>query len=684
MEIHQPASLSGSGVDSLNGLTGDITLAQGSNITITPSGNTLTIASTGGSSLTLQTNGTPNGSQTLLNLKAGTNMTLTDDGVGGVTFDATGGGGTNYWTASGNDIHNNNIGSVGIGQTTPLAQLHVTAFPMPSSFTASLAGIATSGYSFGHGNISYNLYSEDSTKPLFSEAVSTTFTEPASSTYDPQNPTSCAFNPSGGGYTASGYDFNYTIYALYIGQTAISVGSVTTGGTGTDPNDGSTYNVDVSWTAPTGPAPDAYLVQCNGFNPNSSLYQVIGGTSFSDTNTGWVSSPNPSSYTTIKYQVSLTWSGAASPVDNYVLYDTTDGTSVSVGNVTSATDDAAWAGGVPTVTPTASSIVEQLDGSKVVWNGVSYVLPSSIGSGVFLKTDGVGNMLWGSVNPGDIPATSDQILYGAGGNVGQSQYLEYSLSSGEPKMSVGSNGAALITTFNVAGDFQYGGFLADSTGSGTQNNFNVDGYSVLRFGNTSTTYTGFTSRGGQLKAKVLYVINAGTTVTLANESSSSSANARIITGSGTDLVLFANQVATLLYSSNATRWVVQNVSSIFQNQTGILSSTTGINGKTVTNTNLYTVPSGRTAIITGYVVRCSAASSITVGASAGIGNSGGTNNIVASQAMTALLTTSDLYVWNIQGGSKTVAAGSSVFFNLGTAATGTSQTLIVELIGYLL
>jgi hypothetical protein len=43
----------------------------------------------GGGSLSLETDGTPNGDQTLLNLIAGSNITLTDDGVGGVTIDAT-------------------------------------------------------------------------------------------------------------------------------------------------------------------------------------------------------------------------------------------------------------------------------------------------------------------------------------------------------------------------------------------------------------------------------------------------------------------------------------------------------------------------------------------------------------------------------------------------------------------
>jgi len=53
--------------------------------------NTWQPVPSGGSSTLLQVNGTPNGDQSLLNLIAGTNITLTDDGTGGVTVDATGG-----------------------------------------------------------------------------------------------------------------------------------------------------------------------------------------------------------------------------------------------------------------------------------------------------------------------------------------------------------------------------------------------------------------------------------------------------------------------------------------------------------------------------------------------------------------------------------------------------------------
>lgn len=72
-----------------------LNLISGTNITLTDNGvGGVTIDASLPTPLLLEVNGTPNGSQTLLNLIAGTNITLTDDGLGGVTIDATGGGGT--------------------------------------------------------------------------------------------------------------------------------------------------------------------------------------------------------------------------------------------------------------------------------------------------------------------------------------------------------------------------------------------------------------------------------------------------------------------------------------------------------------------------------------------------------------------------------------------------------------
>jgi len=115
-----------------------------------------------------------------------------------------------------------------------------------------------------------------------------------------------------------------------------------------------------------------------------------------------------------------------------------------------------------------------------------------------------------------------------------------------------------------------------------------------------------------------------------------------------------------------------------------LSVTAAINGKSVENTALYTVPTGKKAVVTGYVVRCTAAAAISIGASGGIGNIAGTSNISAAQDMTALLAPANTFQQPIMGASLITSAGEIIYFNLTGAATGTSQTLAVDLIGYLI
>lgn len=84
-------------VKSINTLKDDVTLEAGSNVTITPSGNKLTISASGGS------------------------------------------GGSNYWTANGANISNSNSDNVGIGTTDPINRLHVEG-----------AGITLSRNGFGN------------------------------------------------------------------------------------------------------------------------------------------------------------------------------------------------------------------------------------------------------------------------------------------------------------------------------------------------------------------------------------------------------------------------------------------------------------------------------------------------------------------------------------------------------
>jgi len=74
---------------------GGDTVVAGTNITITTNANGAKVISStgGGSGITLKTNGTDNGSQTILNLQAGTGIALTDNGTGQVLVENTGASG---------------------------------------------------------------------------------------------------------------------------------------------------------------------------------------------------------------------------------------------------------------------------------------------------------------------------------------------------------------------------------------------------------------------------------------------------------------------------------------------------------------------------------------------------------------------------------------------------------------
>lgn len=129
-------------------------------------------------------------------------------------------------------------------------------------------------------------------------------------------------------------------------------------------------------------------------------------------------------------------------------------------------------------------------------------------------------------------------------------------------------------------------------------------------------------------------------------------------------------------TSTATQWV---------SGVATLAIKTGVNAKTIANTALYTVPTGRTAVVTDAIVRVTAQSGlISAGPIGGIGNSAGTNNIFASQS-TGLTTVNSTYSFIDSGASVVTTAGGVIYFNLGTGATGTgSETIAIDLIGYLI
>lgn len=130
-------------------------------------------------------------------------------------------------------------------------------------------------------------------------------------------------------------------------------------------------------------------------------------------------------------------------------------------------------------------------------------------------------------------------------------------------------------------------------------------------------------------------------------------------------------------------YVTQGTSIATGNTPTILATVNSISGTAVASTALYTVPAGKTCVVTSAIIKCTAATSITNGPTAGIGNTTSTNTIFASSAMTALTAASTIFGFNLTGISVYTAAASVIYLNISTGSTGTSQSLSCDLIGYI-
>lgn len=114
-------------------------------------------------------------------------------------------------------------------------------------------------------------------------------------------------------------------------------------------------------------------------------------------------------------------------------------------------------------------------------------------------------------------------------------------------------------------------------------------------------------------------------------------------------------------------------------------ATVAVDAKAVAETLIYTVPPGKKLYLTGAFARSAAAVAITVGASAGIGSSGTADDGIAQTVLTDLLSAGPPEDGFLLTAAKTLVypAGTDIFVGIDIAATGTSQTLEFDLIGYL-
>ena len=204
----------------------------------------------------------------------------------------------------------------------------------------------------------------------------------------------------------------------------------------------------------------------------------------------------------------------------------------------------------------------------------------------------------------------------------------------------------------------------------------------------SVSITGGGGSGATAVANLSGSIINGVNITNKGTGYTSAPTISITGGGGSGAAATANISTTgnqgSVYYNLSTGNIDYNIGNSFipLNGYSLLSTTSSINAKTTGTTALFTVPVGKTLTVTGVYVRCTAASAITVGASADVGDSGnGAASIYPNTAMTTLDTSGKVFTYTTGGVYQTVAAGNAGNFNINTAANGTSQTFTVTLIG---
>jgi hypothetical protein len=138
----------------------------------------------GGAPLALQTNGTPNGSQTLLNLAAGSNITLTDNGTGTVTVANT--APTPTWIVfTSGALTTTSTTAVALTNGTETMQITAVAnavYEFKLVLKIDVQDNAGSGvrvsFEFPSGNLMHQLYSKSTATTAVSHAANLTGTSP--------------------------------------------------------------------------------------------------------------------------------------------------------------------------------------------------------------------------------------------------------------------------------------------------------------------------------------------------------------------------------------------------------------------------------------------------------------------------------------------------------------------------
>lgn len=224
-------------------------------------------------------------------------------------------------------------------------------------------------------------------------------------------------------------------------------------------------------------------------------------------------------------------------------------------------------------------------------------------------------------------------------------------------------------------------------------------------GPQTVTYTSLNVDGirfmGPFTATAGSIMHTGNSITQLFPSSSNSgglltlSGGTSVEGAGANISIAASNGVTSLGNSQnggsvdivagaATVTGVTGVVTIQGLPVATVLSVTSIDLMTVGTTNIYTVPSGRSATITDAVIKPTSATAQNGDAVVGIGVAAGEDNIFAVETLTGLTLITQRYKFPSMGVSIIAAAGDVIKAGVDTADTGTGPFLAnVYLIGYL-
>jgi hypothetical protein len=98
---------------------------------------------------------------------------------------------------------------------------------------------------------------------------------------------------------------------------------------------------------------------------------------------------------------------------------------------------------------------------------------------------------------------------------------------------------------------------------------------------------------------------------------------------------------------------------------------------------VYTAPAANKVAITQIVLRCTAASGVTVPCTAKVEINPAAGDVFAAEVLVGVLTVDDQWTFTAESRGLVIPAGAQVDVTVTNAATGTSQTLSADVLGYI-